>query len=64
MSEIKDSLRSMVQNLIKDNTTQAELDFHPAFTSKMKEVTGIQAGADVNEIENEVNDDIDHDNDD
>lgn len=43
MSETKDALRSMVQSLIKDNTTQAEMDLHPVFTTKMKEIAGIQS---------------------
>lgn len=41
MSDTKDALRNMVQNLIKDNTTQAEMDLHPVFTAKMKEIAGI-----------------------
>lgn len=46
MSETKDALRSMVQNLIKDNTTQAEVDLHPVFTAKMKEIAGIHSNVD------------------
>lgn len=53
MSETKDSIRSCIQNLIKDNTTQAEVDLHPVFTTKMKEIAGIQSNVDNEPVSNE-----------
>jgi len=53
MSETKDAIRSCVQNLIKDNTTQAEVDLHPVFTTKMKEIAGIQSNVDNEHVSNE-----------
>ena len=58
MSEIKDSIRSMVQNLIKDDAASAELDLHPVFTAKMKEAAGVTAPVEkeVEVIDNDGND--------
>lgn len=42
MTTTRDSIRDMVQSLIKDDRTNAELAFHPVLTQKMKEVSGIQ----------------------
>ena len=39
----KDAIRSMVQNLIKSNETEAEMDIHPVFTNKIKEIASINA---------------------
>jgi len=41
MTDVKDSIRSAIQNLIKDNATAAELDMHPVFTAKIKQAAGI-----------------------
>lgn len=57
MSETKDALRSMVQNLIRDNTTQAEVDLHPVFTAKMKEIAGIHSNVDNEPVSIDSDDD-------
>ena len=45
MSDVKDAIRAVVQNLIKDDTEAAAAAFHPALTAKMREVSGIGAPA-------------------
>lgn len=57
MSETKDSIRSMVQSLIKDDVSKAEVDLHPVFTAKMKEIAGINT--EVNEPVIETDDETD-----
>jgi hypothetical protein len=41
MSDTKEAIRNMVQSLLKDNETQAQVDLHPVFTTKIKELTGV-----------------------
>ena len=56
MSDTKDALRNMVQNLIKDDTASAEMNLHPVFTAKMKEIAGINNAEPVVSIESETED--------
>lgn len=39
----RESLKSMLNNLINDKPEEATLDFHNYITTKMKEVTGLAA---------------------
>ena len=63
MSEIKDALRAVVQNLIKDDEAAAQAAFHPALTSKMREVSGLGRQSEPTNFEHEdlSTDGINHD---
>jgi hypothetical protein len=47
MTDTKDAIRSVIQNLIKDNSDAAQVDLHPVITSKMQELVGTKKAAPV-----------------
>lgn len=47
-----ETLRSMLNNFINDNTEQAQLDLHDYLTQKMKDVAGLNQ-AEPLEVDNE-----------
>jgi hypothetical protein len=42
MADSKEQLKSMLQNFIKDNNTEAEMDFHNFLSDKMKAVSNFK----------------------
>lgn len=53
MTDARDAIRSMVNNLINDNTAQADMDAHSVFVSKMKDAAGIGAQEVALEVDND-----------
>ena len=49
----KEKIRSMLDNLINDNSEQAQVDFHDYLQDKMKDVIGIENPA-AAEVEDEI----------
>lgn len=49
--DIRDSLKSMLNNIINDNPEQATLDLHGYLTNKMRQVSGLGATATPTEVE-------------
>lgn len=65
MSDIKDALRSVIQNLIKDDEAAATAAFHPVLTTKMREISGVgsQQARETVEDDIHIGDDIHSGND-
>lgn len=57
MADNKEAIRSAIQNLIKDNSSQAAIDFHPVITTKMQELVGTARKQEENEHLDDLNDD-------
>jgi hypothetical protein len=62
----KDAIRNMVQNLIKSNETEAEMNIHPVFTNKLKELISVNNAESVTVDEQypEIDSNDDEDNND
>lgn len=51
MTDKKELLRSMLNNLINDRTEEASMDFHNYLTPKTREVSGIGGNAYADDID-------------
>ena len=52
-----DTLKSMLNHLINDNTAEASMDFHKYVTAKMKQISGIPTAEPVSAVDDEVTED-------
>jgi len=61
MSDRKDNIRAMIDNIVDDNSEQADINFHNASTDIVKSLMGIPTEAEYEDVEEYEEVDIDVD---